>query len=343
MTVREFLAELAFPVRSQACLIAQVTFLLLFWLISAAGLLGIWLAVAVAPAYARYLVMIAEARALGSDAAPPAVDYFSLVGNFWTLFPVLPLAMTVLALASIPDGRQDLVVATLTAFVLLFPAMIGVLVITHSPFQSLNPVALWQLVRTVGLPFLYAPAWVAVTLLVLPRAPLPGWLGTVLDVYAACALHAVIGGLLRGPDLINAVDVPGTDALLPTRPTDLEQSRSAIANHAYALASRGNRDGGLAHVRTGLAADPEPETAWAWFFERMLTWDDPYPALYFGQDYLSALLAEGEDRRAAKLMLRCRLVDPAFRPHPGDLDRAVAAAARTGNDELVSALSAGTR
>jgi len=193
----------------------------------------------------------------------------------------------------------------------------------------------------VGLPFLYAPAWVAVMLFAVPLLPLPGWLGTVLDVYAACVLHAVIGGLLRGPDLINSVDVPGTDVDLPTRPSDLEQSRTVVANHAYALASRGNRNGGLAHVRNWLASDPQPDSAWSWFFERMLTWDDPYPALYFGQDYLSTLLAEGDDRRAAKLMLRCRLVDPAFRPHPGDVDRALAAAARTGNDELVAALSDG--
>ena len=50
------------------------------------GLLGIWLAIATIPAFLRYLTMIAEARAQGRDAAPPGIEYFSLVGNVWTLF-----------------------------------------------------------------------------------------------------------------------------------------------------------------------------------------------------------------------------------------------------------------
>ena len=73
MTPRDFLDELAYPVTSASTLIAIVTFVLLFWLVGAAGMLGIWLAVAVVPAFLRYLTMIAEARSEGRDAAPPGI------------------------------------------------------------------------------------------------------------------------------------------------------------------------------------------------------------------------------------------------------------------------------
>jgi len=81
MTPREFLGELTYPVRSGAALVAMITFILLMSLARAAGMLGIWLAIATIPAFLRYLTMIAEARAQGRDAAPPGIEYFSLVGN----------------------------------------------------------------------------------------------------------------------------------------------------------------------------------------------------------------------------------------------------------------------
>ena len=71
MSPRDFLRELAYPASSSGTLIALITFMLLLSLASAAGMLGIWLAIAVIPAYLRYLTMIAEARARDRDASPP--------------------------------------------------------------------------------------------------------------------------------------------------------------------------------------------------------------------------------------------------------------------------------
>ena len=46
----------------------RLAFVLLILLALQAGVLGLWLAIAVVPAYLRYLTMIAEARARGADA-----------------------------------------------------------------------------------------------------------------------------------------------------------------------------------------------------------------------------------------------------------------------------------
>jgi len=66
----------------------------------------------------------------------------------------------------------------------------------------------------------------------------------------------------------------------------------------------------------------------------MLKWEDAFPALKLAQTYLDLLLAAGETRSAAKLMLRCRHIDESFRPSNESLDAALAAAREAGNPEL---------
>ena len=91
MTLRDYVRELAHPATSTSVLITLATFMLLVRLALAAGLLGIWLAVIVVPAFFRYLTMIAEARARGREAEPPGIEFFTLGGGLWTLFPVIPI------------------------------------------------------------------------------------------------------------------------------------------------------------------------------------------------------------------------------------------------------------
>ena len=71
----------------------------------------------------------------------------------------------------------------------------------------------------------------------------------------------------------------------------------------------------------------------------MLNWEDTYPALLLAQQYLGRLLGNGDQVGAVKLMLRCRLVDEAFRPMSVDVPRAIAAAEACDNPELAETLS----
>ena len=117
------------------------------------------------------------------------------------------------------------------------------------------------------------------------------------------------------------------------------RERLRILTHAYGFASRGNRDGALAHIYDRLASDPDPDGAWPWFLEQMLAWDDPFPGLLLAQQYLGRLLEFGDEVAAVKLMLRCRMLDDRFRPLSPDLPAAIEAARSCGNDDLVAALS----
>ena len=342
MTPREFLDELAYPATSGGTLIAILTFVLLFWLVGAAGMLGIWLAVAAIPAFLRYLTMIAEARAEGRDAAPPGIEYFTLVGNVWTLFPVIPAFVMASLVGAVEESWGGVPATILAALLALpFPALIAVLVITHSPLQSVDPRALYRFISRCGTSCWYAPA-TALLVVIVPGllASLPPLALNFIDVYLLVALFAVTGAVTRGSNLFAEVDLPEAAGVVEEKwQRGLARKRTAVLNHAYGLVSRGNRDGGLEHIYRWLADEPDPDAAWPWYFEQMLRWEDSYPALLLAQQYLGRLLESGDEVGAVKLMLRCRLVDESFRPLGADLPRAVAAAEACRNGELAAALS----
>lgn len=340
MSVAEFVNALIYPLRSSVTLVALVSFYLLLQLAIAAGIFGVWLAVIIVPALFRYLVMLAEARAQNRDAEPPGIEYFSFAGNLWTLFPVLPLvAFLALYLAAADIGAVPAVmVAGLIAA--LFPAMMAVLVITHSPAQSLNPVAWFQLTTRLGVAYLYAPVMlVLIVILLMLLQSTPHWMQSLVELYAAFAFYSVVGTMLARDELLDEVAIPDVD----TTSEELQQARlferrATVLNHAYGFVSRGNSDGGLQHIFSWLESDPQPAAAWPWFFEQMLRWDTTDAALAFAQVWVGELLRNGLNIQAVKIMLRARLVNERFRPRPEDLPLAIDAAEKSGNEELLAAL-----
>jgi hypothetical protein len=342
MTPRDFLRELAYPAGSSSTLITLATFVLLILLAKAAGILGIWLAIAVVPAYLRYLTMISEARARDRDASPPGIEYFTLVGNAWTLFPVIPVVLLgLLAIETMQalGPAAVLVVALLGAAIL--PAIIGVLVITHSPLQSIDPRAIARFIRGCGAGYAYAP-FAAMLVVAVPMMLdfLPAWVQSLMEVYLLAAFFAIVGAVTRSTGLMDDVELPDATAPDPDETLATEVAdRTRVLNHAYGFLSRGNRDGGLEHIYTSLRDDPDPDAAWRWYLEQMLRWEDPYPGLLLAQQYVGRLLDDGDQVDAVKLMLRCGLVDETFRPLSADLPRAIAAAEACNNRDLVGKLS----
>ena len=341
MSLRDYLRELAHPATSASTLIALAMFVLLVRLALAAGLFGIWLAVIVVPAFFRYLTMIAEARARGKETETPGIEFFTLGGGLWTLFPVIPV-LVMAYLVSKTGETLGALPATFVAlgFTALFPAMVGVLVITHSPLQSVDPRAIDRFIRGCGVAYWYAP----VTAVCVVLAPTllgftPVWVQIVVEVYFVAAFFAVIGAVTRQSQLFDNVEIP--DAIEPEAEkvlVGLHRERIKVVNHAYGFASRDNRDGALEHIYDWLVKDPDPDTAWPWFLDQMLRWENTWPALLLAQQYVGRLLEHNDKVGAVKLMLRCRLVNPDFRPLTADLPAAIAAAEACRNMELAQAL-----
>lgn len=337
MTPKEYLLELAFPARSPTTILAMILFAFLLGLIGLAGILGVWLAFAVLPAMALFLIRVAEARAEDRDVDPPSIESYTPVGNLWALFPALPLIAVAAGArwVRVEYGQPELVTFGILV-ALIFPAIIGVLMITHSPTQAMNPTALYRFATETGRDYLYAAATFAAMFLI-------SVLGVVIPVigifYLIFAFFAVVGAIARGGELVDDVYLPDpVEPEVDDQLARLERQRVTILNHAYGLASRGNRQGALAHIVTWLGRDPDPADGWSWFFEQMLNWEDTLHALYYAQHYVAWLLARGEKVRATKLILRARTYNARFRPANAQMPAAIEAARSCGNEELADAL-----
>lgn len=349
MQPAEYLIELTLPLRSPSVILTGLALFVFIGLVMTlfvinpifAVALFMLLVIGLAPGITRYLVNIATWRAHGYDIAPPTPETFALLGSFWQLLPlVLVVALAIgLAFAGVALAPAASF-ALLAAFAIAFAAIIGVLVITHSPIEALNPVEIVRLLRRAGPGFWYAPATACFAALVVGalagRAP---FTAVAFGIYSTFAFFGVTGAVLREHQLIEAVELP--PARMPPADkvrADADRLRRSVLTHAYGFASRGNQRSAIDHIDDALDRDPDPGLAERWYFDRMLEWENRDTALLYAQRYLSRLLARNERVAAVKLLMRARMENERFRPLPEDLPSAIEAAESTGNEALADRL-----
>lgn len=335
--------ELLFPLTDTVLLIAIISFALLTALAAAAGLPGLWLGVILVPALYRYLLMLLEARALGKSTPVAGIEVFNIIDNFWSLTPLILLALSIwggflLHRAVSPLAAQSFIAVLLV----ILPASLAILALTRSPVESLNPLAITRMIRACGPGYAVLPAVMALSgLLVafLAFSPLPSVVVTAGGYYAMFLTFSMTGAVLHARNVRFAISIP--DAREPDGETIRQRSLAArrqVLTHAYGFASRGNREGGLAHIRQALCEEDDSDDAWRWYFAAMLEWESKDAALMLGQEYLTRLLQERRDVEAVKLMSRCVLADGRFRPLPDDREAARDLASRLGRDDLIRQL-----
>ena len=339
----EIARELAYPATNVSVLMSYLLFFALLKFAGSGGILGLFLALLVLPGLLRNLMLILESRAKGQETGPVTADHFLWFGNAWSLFSAIHVLVFVYAtyiLGSLYGAATMLAVVVFLATVI--PASLTVLAITHSPLQCLNPRSVIGVIRRCGAGYWVLPGYFLTALF------LVGWLGTLslpdiaqelIAFYFVFAFFALLGGVMRPHRFHREVDIhdsvePGQEMLDET----LQQERTAILNHAYGFISRDNRAGGFKHIRAWLQQDPEPDDAWAWFFDQMIRWETKEPALVFAQTYLTRLLHDKEYAAAVKIMTRCRHADQSFLPLADDRELALRAAEHCQNEELARSL-----
>jgi len=319
--------------------------LVMFWVFVCIGTsgspLGILVLILCLPPVFRYQMIIIEASARGKKPAVFNAEFFDWTGSLWTLFP-LPVVIALLwfgATAQSSFGDAGLIAVLAFAGVFL-PASLVVLAITHSPLQSLNPIAIGRLLRETGESFwvasiyLFVLGWAAVQ-----AEQLPNIAGNFVHLFVLFSFSVVTGTLIEPFGLVDDVSIP--ESIEPDENkivADLDQSRAEILDHAYGFISRGNREGGFKAIIDWIETDEDPAGAWAWFFEHMLRWEQVDHALFFGQHYVRDLFKYGDYKPALKIILRCRLINDQFRPFREDVPTAIEAAENSGNIELAEVL-----
>lgn len=344
MNANKLVRAVFFPLTETSVLLAMLVFWLLAALAGAAGFLGIWLAIIVLPALFRYQLFLLEAQARGLKPQPPGVEFFSLTHGIWMLFPVVvAVAIGWAAIASYSAGGALAMLATLAVAGFFYPAILGVLAITHSPLQSVNPVALHRFIRECGISYGIAPMYLLlIAFLMLMTRDFAPSVQAFVEMFFVFSFHSVIGAVIEPRGLADNVyiadaDMPDDRDILD----NIEKSRVAALGHAYGFISRDNREGGFQHLFSEIKKDPDPVAAWKWYFDKMLGWEQQQHALFFAQHYIHDMLAHGERIPALKVIMRCRLIDEYFKPAPDDIPVAIQAAESSGNSELAAVLKQG--
>ncbi|MBT8067525.1 MAG: hypothetical protein KJO09_09810 [Gammaproteobacteria bacterium] len=344
MTIKplETIRALSYPLVEPSVLVPLIFFWLLLSLASWGGVLGLFMMFLLLPAVLRYQMILLEARARGMKPEVPGIEFFNWFGNGWTLFPVV--IFVILVWVTVAAGSQfgsSALFAMLVFSGLFFPACIAVLAITHSPLQSVNPIALARLWKKCAATFWQATVYlVGVAWVSMQAEGLPMMLAVLLQLALFFSFFSLVGSLIQPYGLIEDIDIPEMPQQdeASVASAAIEKSRINVLSHAYGFISRGNRDGGLNHLLESVAEDPDPVAARLWYFERMLTWDNTLPALFFAQHNVRDHLQHGEQVPAVKLIMRCRLIDAQFRPFPEDLEAAILAAEASDNPALAADL-----
>ena len=343
MNATEISREMLYPLTDMAIIFAMIFFWLLFGLARNAGLLGIVLMIILTPAYLRYLLYLLEARANNRSAPVPDMAMFNPADNFWSLAPVVLIAIAIWAgILLVPIISLLGVMLIGVAFMVVVPASMAILAITHSPAESLNPAAMTRMVRACGAAYFIVPTVLIVMsglFGALYLAGMPLFLIDLATSYQIVLIFTMTGAVLHTNKMAVQVDIPE-----PVEPTtddlarDLDHERQKVANHAYGFISRGNRQGGFAHIRQWLENEAVVEEAYQWFFHEMLKWESADPALFFAQGYLGRLLEWQMDSEALKLIARCLHENARWRPLPEDRDEVHDLAARHGRQDLITQL-----
>jgi hypothetical protein len=328
--------------------LSVLLFLLLFALLGSVGiyggLFGLFLLALMLPPIFRFQMLVLEATAKGKKPEPLDAENFSVAGSAWALFP-LPLVIVVgwAAYTTWQRFGDAAAVIVLLVAVSVLPSSLAVLAITRSPLQSINPVALVRLFRAAGSSFWIASVYLFVTTwLCLQLGALPLPVEIFLQLALMFSFFSVTGALIEPYGLMDDVYIPV--AVEPGEEKirgDIEKHRIAALGHAYGFISRENRKGGFDHIVAEIERDPDPAGAWAWYFDRMLGWENQQHALFFAQHYIHDALRHGERVAALKAIMRCLLIDERFRPFPDDLPAAIAAAEASANTELAAVLKRG--
>jgi len=322
--------------------------LLMFWAIVSFGAwrlpLGVIVLILALPPLFRYQSRILESCAKGRTPDAFDAEFFDWIGSMWTIFP-LPLALGFLV-GGVYAGELWGDAGTWSVIALaavIFPASLALLTISHSAVEALNPAAIMRLYRKAFSTFWIAPLyflaaiWVSIQVEALPMLA-----AIFTQLFLFFSFAALTGALIQPFNLISDVSIP--DAIEKDEQTiagDIEMTRSLALSHAYGFISRDNRAGGFSHIMDEIKKDPDPAGAWAWYFSRMLSWENKQHAMFFGQHHVADMLDHGEDIPALKAIMRCRLIDEAFKPFPEDVARAISVAEKHRNIELAAVLKRG--
>lgn len=338
-----FLKELLFPIRDGVLATWIVVATLLWLLASAAGLLGIWLAVILSIAFYKFLMLILRMRALGHRLKPPEHTLFNPVDARWALSGVLWFVIVILIATALAEATHPVFGwATAGIFWLLYPAAISVAAINQSAAGIFNIPLQLAMIRSLGSAYAWLLFCLSVVALLATAADsldLPQSIQTLLTAYFSVLVFSMTGGLLH--EYRDAVDLESREV------DDLARIRNdrhhagelrKIANSAYEFESRGSKDKGVSLIRKYLAESGNTLSDFRWFFDELAGWSSLRPMQSLAPHYLSALVNSNDLKAAIEVLDRLAPLESDYLPDAQATERLAAFAETTGRVKLAAVL-----
>lgn len=356
MNTSQFLDTFLSPFRYTAMLLAAIV----FWVLGALGLLIaatlqnvipflgsmvlVFFFAVMVPALTGYLVQVVEWTSRRQ--APPVADaeLFLLLGRDWRLFPLVPAA-ALYVIHGVMSAWSPMAAAAVTFLlaILVLPLSLMLFSVTESRVESIKPWAMLRLLKRLWPDY----GWTIPALLVFSivgglawQVALPPALILAVGIYLLMVFALLCGRLLTVVDVADETDIAAPrEATADELDAAVTADRSKVLNHAYGLLSRGNRDGGFAHLDAYLDNCEDDAAAALWFYFQMQAWDLGDVPLFYAQGLIARLLDRGDDAAALKVLTSCLHRNENFRPRPEDRQRLSGAAEQAGNGEISRALS----
>jgi len=343
--------EIVYPLTDMAIILTIAFFWILFAIVKLGmavlgpvigGLLGLFLVMFAAPGFLRYLLYLLEARITRKEAPAFDAELFGMSNNLWSMTPLIVISLLVWGEITLAGSGAAWLVAYAFAVALLLPASLAILAVTHSPLESLNPLAIFRMIRLGGWSYILIPVVIVALVFVvtwLSSVGLPSLLLELATFWLLVLTFTLTGGVLaaKGVAVELRIEAP-LEAGEEKIAGDLEKEREKIANHAYGFISRGNREGGFKHIRQWIESEANTDEAVSWFFNQMMKWEAKDAALFFGQECFAHFLHHEQDVPALKLMSSCLHENSRWKPRAEDRQHALDLAGRYGREDLVSLL-----
>ncbi|HMB74396.1 MAG TPA: hypothetical protein VKQ06_12555 [Gammaproteobacteria bacterium] len=270
---------------------------------------GFLIVIAAAIPLLNYFFEIIEYRALGKPGWPVlSVDTLLAFRNQLSLvFSGVAVAAALVRAMFVAGGLGAL--GDVFGMFVLFavPVSVAVLAVTRELSKSINPVFLMRTVVRLELGYLVILLLSGLWWLIARRALSSGtFVWIVIATLTLLMLGYGIGSIVfRYRRKLGLQSAHAPEARVAADQKRLDNQRDDALATAWSLASRGNVNGAIRHVRDYAFQEPDALSCETWMFHRMARWQLHAPALRFGEELARRLIDAGYEHDAAKVEVVC--------------------------------------
>lgn len=304
-------------VKNPTILVTAVMYGLLEYIVTRAGLFGIWLGILLMISLGRYCYAVLRATAQGREYIPAvSLESFNPVGEVMVLWHLVLFPGLILATATFQPAGS--IIAVLVACV--FPASAALMGLTSNIAHALNPTALLGVARTIGRDYAilvcaYVGIFLGVSVLLTWVVPqlifVTAILSFIVETWALLASFALIGSVIRTHRQnfeIPGEVVPQEEELLELRHREWRKD----LDRAYVSIRSGLIASGYETLHKLVDDNRDSLDINHWLVENLFDWEENKYALEVAAKLIPRLEATGNISGALELYRRCRRHDAAF-------------------------------